>query len=328
MDREIAILHYMDTYNKVHNIPSGFWDGEDGKERFKMIFKYIVEDLCGQDEDTFIKDYSSKWIRKYRLSVPLTKHFDDKLFNAVDYVYPNKFMPWQVNGCSSVDFNSNENKAIALKWLLTKLNITEKDAIVKLKYDDFLQNGLGALYRVHFKRNKMDIVRFLMESKEFCNQEIIKPNFKKVKKPNNNNNSNLDHKIRELIDNGDDNIEGTIAKIHQEIEKTTRYKGQLKRKYNNDLYKAINTLYPNKYHIKHFIKYNSSMGKLNVEQQVEILKYLFEDKLKWNEIDINENLSLKVFEENGLSQFLSKYCNNSPLMAVKKVYPNFKYRIY
>ena len=82
MDREIAILHYMDTYNKVHNIPSGFWDGEDGKERFKMIFKYIVEDLCGQDEDTFIKDYSSKWIRKYRLSVPLTKHFDDKLFNA------------------------------------------------------------------------------------------------------------------------------------------------------------------------------------------------------------------------------------------------------
>ena len=328
MDREIAILYYMDTYNKVHNIPSGFWDGEDGKERFKMIFKYIVEDLCGQDEDTFIKDYSSKWIRKYRLSVPLTKHFDDKLFNAVDYVYPNKFMPWQVNGCSSVDFNSNENKAIALKWLLTKLNITEKDAIVKLKYDDFLQNGLGALYRVHFKRNKMDIVRFLMESKEFCNQEIIKPNFKKVKKPNNNNNSNLDHKIRELIDNGDDNIEGTIAKIHQEIEKTTRYKGQLKRKYNNDLYKAINTLYPNKYHIKHFIKYNSSMSKLNVEQQVEILKYLFEDKLKWNEVDINENLSLKVFEENGLSQFLSKYCNNSPLMAVKKVYPNFKYRIY
>ena len=328
MDREIAILYYMDTYNKVHNIPSGFWDGEDGKERFKMIFKYIVEDLCGQDEDTFIKDYSSKWIRKYRLSVPLTKHFDDKLFNAVDYVYPNKFMPWQVNGCSSVDFNSNENKAIALKWLLTKLNITEKDAIVKLKYDDFLQNGLGALYRVHFKRNKMDIVRFLMESKEFCNQEIIKPNFKKVKKPNNNNNSNLDHKIRELIDNGDDNIEGTIAKIHQEIEKTTRYKGQLKRKYNNDLYKAINTLYPNKYHIKHFIKYNSPMSKLNVEQQVEILKYLFEDKLKWNEVDINENLSLKVFEENGLSQFLSKYCNNSPLMAVKKVYPNFKYRIY
>ena len=70
------------------------------------------------------------------------------------------------------------------------------------------------------------------------------------------------------------------------------------------------------------------MGKLNVEQQVEILKYLFEDKLKWNENDINENLSLKVFEENGLSQFLSKYCNNSPLMAVKKVYPNFKYRIY
>ena len=328
MDREIAILYYMDTYNKVHNIPSGFWDGEDGKERFKMIFKYIVEDLCGQDEDTFIKDYSSKWIRKYRLSVPLTKHFDDKLFNAVDYVYPNKFMPWQVNGCSSVDFNSNENKAIALKWLLTKLNITEKDVIAKLKYDDFLQNGLGALYRVHFKRNKMDIVRFLMESKEFCNQEIIKPNFKKVKKPNNNNNSNLDHKIRELIDNGDDNIEGTIAKIHQEIEKTTRYKGQLKRKYNNDLYKAINTLYPNKYHIKHFIKYNSSMSKLNVEQQVEILKYLFEDKLKWNEVDINENLSLKVFEENGLSQFLSKYCNNSPLMAVKKVYPNFKYRIY
>ena len=328
MDREIAILYYMDTYNKVHNIPSGFWDGEDGKERFKMIFKYIVEDLCGQDEDTFIKDYSSKWIRKYRLSVPLTKHFDDKLFNAVDYVYPNKFMPWQVNGCSSVDFNSNENKAIALRWLLNKLNITEKDAIVKLKYDDFLQNGLGALYRVHFKRNKMDIVRFLMESKEFCNQEIIKPNFKKVKKPNNNNNSNLDHKIRELIDNGDDNIEGTIAKIHQEIEKTTRYKGQLKRKYNNDLYKAINTLYPNKYHIKHFIKYNSSMSKLNVEQQVEILKYLFEDKLKWNEVDINENLSLKVFEENGLSQFLSKYCNNSPLMAVKKVYPNFKYRIY
>ena len=328
MDREIAILYYMDTYNKVHNIPSGFWDGEDGKERFKMIFKYIVEDLCGQDEDTFIKDYSSKWIRKYRLSVPLTKHFDDKLFNAVDYVYPNKFMPWQVNGCSSVDFNSNENKAIALRWLLNKLNITEKDVIAKLKYDDFLQNGLGALYRVHFKRNKMDIVRFLMENKEFCNQEIIKPNFKKVKKPNNNNNSNLDHKIRELIDNGDDNIEGTIAKIHQEIEKTTRYKGQLKRKYNNDLYKAINTLYPNKYHIKHFIKYNSSMGKLNVEQQVEILKYLFEDKLKWNEVDINENLSLKVFEENGLSQFLSKYCNNSPLMAVKKVYPNFKYRIY
>lgn len=70
---------------------------------------------------------------------------------------------------------------------------------------------------------------------------------------------------------------------------------------------------------KDFFSYQGKNCKENI--CAPIVKYLIEEKLKWNEEDIKNNLTRKVFREYKLGGMLTHLFNDSPYLAIDTAYP-------
>ena len=90
--------------------------------------------------------------------------------------------------------------------------------------------------------------------------------------------------------------------------------------YNDSVFEALNTAYPNKY-----LPWNlSSVPKnywKNVDNVKSALKWLIEDKLKFSIKEIETNLTIELITQNGLSGLLRWY-NGIPFDILKNIYPN------
>ena len=95
--------------------------------------------------------------------------------------------------------------------------------------------------------------------------------------------------------------------------------GLLMKKFNGSPVKAINHAYKNKYKPWEFKTVGHKYW--NNETLIMAIKWLIEDKLKLSDNELKEQLSVKLFKDNGLISLLN-YTNNSPYDAINLAYPN------
>lgn len=99
--------------------------------------------------------------------------------------------------------------------------------------------------------------------------------------------------------------------------------GMLQSCFSRNTYKAINSVYENKYKEWEFNMVSNGFWD-NKENGVKATKWLIEEKLKLSEKELKEQLSAKLFIENGLSGMLQVCFNGSPYKAIKSVYSSEK----
>ena len=95
----------------------------------------------------------------------------------------------------------------------------------------------------------------------------------------------------------------------------------LKRAFNCDLYEAINHTYPEafkRWEIGNHVR-NDYWTK---EEGILATKWLIEEKLNWNEIDIRKNFNKQIFVDNNLYGMLQACFCSSPYKALNSTYPN------
>jgi hypothetical protein len=63
-------------------------------------------------------------------------------------------------------------------------------------------------------------------------------------------------------------------------------------------------------------------GKEGIDAAKILVKYLLEDKLKFNDEDIKNNITAKFFKKYKLGNMLDTIFGNSPFNAINSVYPN------
>lgn len=72
----------------------------------------------------------------------------------------------------------------------------------------------------------------------------------------------------------------------------------------------------------------------SLNNAIKCIKYLIEDLLCLSDTELKEQLSQKIFNNNGLSGMLSLCFNNSPIKAIEVAYPgkfnkeDFKNHVY
>lgn len=71
----------------------------------------------------------------------------------------------------------------------------------------------------------------------------------------------------------------------------------------------------------------TKMREWKEEKAIEAIKWLIEEKLKWSDEEIENKLSIKVFNDNYLGGMLKNVCNNSPSKALQVAYPNKQYKL-
>lgn len=91
--------------------------------------------------------------------------------------------------------------------------------------------------------------------------------------------------------------------------------------YNQSPYNAIKELYPD---IKPWELKRVPRNFWNKETRIEALKWLFNDKLKWDKDDIKINVTSQVFKQYGLYSMLHSAYNGTVYNAVREIYPDIK----
>ena len=112
--------------------------------------------------------------------------------------------------------------------------------------------------------------------------------------------------------------EDVVKKLSQKIFYDNGLRGML-RVFDGSPYAAINSAYPDKYKPWQFP--NVPLSYWNNETAAEATKWLIEEKLKWSEDTLLENLSARIFIKNGLRGMLNAVFANSPYAAINNAYP-------
>ena len=123
--------------------------------------------------------------------------------------------------------------------------------------------------------------------------------------------------IEEKLKLTDEELKDQLSK---KLFEDNKLSGMLIQCFDNSPYKAINTIYPNR-----FKEWEFKMTPINFwskEKGIEVTKWLIEEKLKLTDEELKNQLSQKLFKDNNLGGMLRICFNNSPYQAINETYPN------
>jgi hypothetical protein len=115
------------------------------------------------------------------------------------------------------------------------------------------------------------------------------------------------------------NDEDVKQKLSLNIFRQYSLTGMLNYLFNNSPYLAIDNAYPRKFKAWEFSKVPNNFWNLKTAKEVTI--WLIEEKLKWDDEDLKQNLSANTFKENSLACMLNLLFNGSPYLAIENAYP-------
>ena len=122
--------------------------------------------------------------------------------------------------------------------------------------------------------------------------------------------------IEEILKWNDEDIK---IKLCSKIFHKNGLGGMLQLLFNNSPYDAIENCYPGRFKPWEFKCIPN--GYWNKETAAKATRWLIEEKLKWTDEDIKNNLSCKTFHENGLFGMLVVVFNYIPYEVIENCYP-------
>jgi len=301
---------------KIKSFPQGFWKSEQGKQNGITITKYLIEDILQLPKNKVITLTKQTFI-DYKLSSMINYVFDKSYYNAINAVYPNEFKRWEFTAVPK-NYWTNEHIKEAVKWLIIdKLKYNDNDIKNKLNKDDFQNNGLGGLYCTKFHNSYYEVINFVYPNK------FKKSDFKNYIYFNSSHTQWTKSIIKEKFETF--LIQSNLSKKDIKTKVSTKDLPKdlfnlIYNKYHNSLFKLIDYIYPNEFKRWEFRRVPK--GYWTDEHIKESVKWLIENKLKYNDNDIKNKLNRNDFINNGLGSLLRNKFNNSVYNILNFVYPN------
>ncbi|MBQ3422017.1 MAG: hypothetical protein IJH34_10175 [Romboutsia sp.] len=301
----------------MKRFPEGFWQGEQGKINSSKCTKYLIEDILKYDDETLKEKMSQKIFSENKLFGMLNSCFGGSAYKALDNAYPNKFKEWEFKVVPNGYWKNKENGIKATKWLIEeKLKLDDEQIKKQLSKKIFKENGLGGMLQYCFNNSPFEAINSTYPNK-FKELE-----FKNVPLSYWNDENRIISEIKWLIEEklklSDDELK---EKLSIKLFSKNRLSTALSEYFDNSPYKAINSVYPNKFKEWEFNCVPNGYWK-NKENGIKATKWLIEEKLQLTDDELKQVLSASLFRINGLSGLLAHCFNNSPYEAINSVYPN------
>ena len=290
----------------------GVWQGPNAIPNAVKVTKYLIEEELKLSDKELKEKLSLKLFYGNSLGGMLNTCFNDSPYQAINTAYPNKFKEWEFK-MPPINFCSKEKGIEATKWLVEeKLKLTDDDLKEQLSYKLFMDNGLGGILRYCSNGSIYQAINTAYPNKykewEFKNVPI---NFWTKEKGI--------EATRWLVEDKLKLSDGELKeRLSYKLFQDNGLVGMLYTCFNNSPYQAINTAYPNKY--KEWEFKMTPINFWNKEKGVEATRWLIEEKLKLSEKELEEQLSYKLFEDNGLGGMLQCCFNSSYNQAILETY--------
>ena len=209
--------------------------------------------------------------------------------------------------------DTNQNVVECIKYLIENiLDWDEKHVKTSLKTETFKKNRLGAMLAIIFGDSAYRALDTAYPDKykpwELQNTPL--------------NYWNLDTGImatKWLLEKLKWTDEDILTNICINTFESNGLGGMLAVVYSGSAYRALNSVYPNKY--KPWLFKNSPSNYWTLELGIEAVKWLIEDVHGWDIQNVKDNLDSNIFCENNLESMLSALFNCSPYLAINTAYP-------
>ena len=298
---------------ELNQVPQGYWSCiNNGIE----ATRWLIEEKLKLTDDELKERLSQKMFVDNGLCSMLSHCFNNSPIKAIELTYPNKFKPWEFNQVPHGYWDDDQNKINAIHWLIEeKLKLIDEELKEQLSAQMFTDNGLSGMLAYCFDASPIKAIEFAYPGK-----------FKPWEFPQ------VPLGYWEDINHG---IEATRWLIEEKLKLTDEeLKEQLSAKLftDNDLgsmlkhcfdsspYRAVNAAYPGKFKPWEF-SYSIRGYWEDISNGIEATRWLIEEKLKLTDDELKEQLSIKLFEENGLSSVLRNCFDWSPYRAINAAYP-------
>ncbi len=275
------------------------------KENIVKATKWLVEEKLHYNDNDIKNKLMFKDFKNYGLySMMISNNLS--VWDVINLTYPNKFKEWELKGSKL-----NEEIAIkAIKWMIEEeLQWNDEQIKQKLNRNIFIEHGLKKILN-HF--GSLIKVLDLAYPKKFT-----RANLKNIQSQWND--IDIKKRLKTFI-------EEELNWNEEDIKKNFNTKIFRDNGLNGILYyfdyspiRILNFLYPNKF--KEWEIKSVAKGFWDKdENKIKAIRWLFEEKLKWDREDIIKKVSTKIFIENGL-QFLCIKCGGVK-KCLELAYPN------
>jgi len=357
LDQYSAIeLYEMLLSNQIKRFPRNFWKNDFSLDYADELGKYVINKFLDDDTNKILNEYDCKFVNKVRLHSAL-KLFNGSAFEYIDFLYPNRFKPWDFKKTPNAYWN-DENGIKATKWLIEDcLKWNETDVKEKLCYKTFASHNLNGMLAILYNDSPYMALNAAypdkykpLDFKYSPNNNLFKNNLQEINKEKFNqyspieiyekvlskqinqfpagfweNDFSLDYAkelgkyaINKFLDNDNTKILNEYGTNF--INNIGLY--SILKLFKN-AFEYIDFLYPNRFKPWDFKKTPNAYW--SDENGVKATKWLIEDYLKWNETDVKEKLCYKTFASHNLNGMLAILYNDSPYKALNAAYPD-KYK--
>ena len=317
-------MHPVEVYKlrlsgAIDKFPTGFFreDVFINYEACALITRYFIEEVLKYDDKEICRKISFLTFRKYGLGGMISKIFNGSVYAVIENAYPGRFKPWEFK-YTPTNFWDEKTAREAIIWLFEeKLKVDEEDIPKRFSEKLLEKNGLsGMLTRVfndkvydalnnaypgRYKPWEMQCVPKNYWNFETGKEATIWLIEKKLKWSDEEIRENL--QVKTFKENGLGNMLISV--------------------FNVSPYKALEAAYPGRF--KNWELSRVPQMFWDEDTIREAIIWLLEDKLKWTDEEICQNISSKVFAEYGLESMLAKKLDKSILKALNHAYPG-KYK--
>ncbi len=248
--------YYQEVLNGNKKFPEGFFK-YSSTEIHRKILRRFFEIAKKNGDVNSIYDFSKKltgnFLKRYKLHAIYVEY--NSLYKIIDVLFPQKYMPWELNRVPPNYWDNKENRLKAIQWFYSKLI---EDKVIECEKDILSINDLGTLLK-EYRLEGLAVLHFNSSTYEFWSE--IFPNkffaweFPLTTRNYWSNKNNRTVALRELIEQY---LSIEINDIPKKLTYTflvnnfRKFAGVCDKYYKSNIYTWINEAYPNRFNQDEF----------------------------------------------------------------------------
>ncbi len=291
---------------EMRKIPKNYWNLLLAKE----ATIWMIEEKLKWSDEQIKRNLSIDTFKEYNLKYMVHLLFNNNIFFAIDNAYPKRFHRWDF---LYIQIWNKESAREATIWLIEeKLKWNDEQIRKNLCLKVFLKNGLSGMITKVFNSSPFQAIdnaypgkfhewEFSRIPNYFWNKETSKEAIiwlVEEKYHWNDDETKKLFNIQLLKENGLFSITSLFGK---------------------SVFKILDNAYPGKFHEWELSQVPKYYWNKDTARKATI--WLIEEKLKWNDEQIKNNLCTNTFKENNLLGMLSNLFNSSVFNALNNAYP-------
>jgi len=289
--------------------PHGTWDN---KQNGAEVTRYLIEEVLGWTREDVCQHLGTKTFKENKLKGMLAQCFGNSSYTALDYTYPGKYKPWELQSVPQ-DFWTEHTVKEAITWLIEeKLEWHPNDVRENLGTMTFKENNLEHMLRQFFKFSPHAALEAAYPG-EYLPWEI---------KHTPKNYWNTDTGVtatRWLIE---EKLQWSRQQVCDHLDKHEFIKaglgGMIHHIFGNSPYAAIEAAYPGQY--KPWELGKTPRGYWNDDTAKMAVRWLVEEKLGLSIDEARNVITRHHFKAHNLGHALKHYFGDSASSALNAVY--------